>query len=179
MSDAWPDDGHGPPVHLRPAGDADADELVGLVAACWSEYPGCILDVESESPELLCVASSYAAGDGRFWVAEDGGQVVGCVGTRPADPGSLWLERLYVARQVRRRGVGGQLLGLVEAEARRRRATQVELWSDTRFTTAHRFYERRGYQRSPGARQLDDLSHSVEYHFRRALDGQDLGSAPP
>lgn len=39
----------------------------------------------------------------------------------------------------------------------------------TRFTDAHRLYERLGYVRSPGTRELHDLSRSVEYHFAKAL----------
>jgi hypothetical protein len=58
---------------------------------------------------------------------------------------------------------------MVEAEAATRGARALELWSDTRFADAHRLYARLGYERLPDARELHDLSHSVELHFRKVL----------
>jgi putative acetyltransferase len=72
---------------------------------------------------------------------------------------------LYVRAAARRSGLGGRLLAVAEDEARRRGARRIQLWSDTRFTTAHRFYERRG----PATRELHDLSASVEYLFFKDL----------
>jgi putative acetyltransferase len=155
---------------VRDARDDDAWDLIGLIAACWAEYPGCILDVHGEEPWLLAPASSYADKGGRLWVAEDGGRLVGSVGLVPAAAdGGVALRTLYVARRARRQGLGGRLVDLAEAEAQTRGATFVELWTDTRFLDAHRLYERRGYQRGPATRELHDLSHSVEYYYRKKL----------
>jgi putative acetyltransferase len=103
--------------------------------------------------------------------------VVGCIGARsrggaPERPRSVELCKLYVAREARRRGLGGALCALVEEEARARGAKLVELWSDTRFKDAHRLYERRGYARGPETRELHDRSGSVEYFFRLDLSGK-------
>jgi putative acetyltransferase len=57
----------------------------------------------------------------------------------------------------------------VEHEARRTGARMVELWSDTRFTAAHRLYERLGYIRLPETRSLSDLSQTTEFHYRKQL----------
>ncbi len=57
-------------IVLRAARDADADGP-GVIAAVYAEYPGCILDVETEVPELKAPASAYARRSGRFWVAAD------------------------------------------------------------------------------------------------------------
>jgi GNAT superfamily N-acetyltransferase len=173
-------------VPLRPARDADADGLIELIAACWSEYPGTVMDVDGELPHLRAIATAFRSWGGRAWVAEAGGHVIGSVGVVPTEPpaagateqpaagatgdgGGVELRMLYVRASARRSGLGGRLLGLAEAEARRREAGRIELWSDTRFTTAHRFYERRGYQRGPAARELHDLSASVEYYFSKPL----------
>ena len=45
------------------------------------------------------------------------------------------------------------------------------LWSDTRFTGAHRLYERLGYRRLPESRTLGDVSNSVEHGYEKALRG--------
>jgi putative acetyltransferase len=61
------------------------------------------------------------------------------------------------------------LVACAEDHARRLRATQMVFWSDTRFTTAHRLYERLGYKRVGGTRELGDISNSVEYLFEKHI----------
>ena len=156
---------------IRDGRDEDAWDLVGLVAACWSEYPGCVLDVHGEEPDLLEIASAYRRKGGRFWVVEAAGRLVASIGLAPApEPGGVLLQKLYVARASRRQGLGQQLVGLVEAESGARGASRVELWTDTRFEPAHRLYEKLGYTRNGATRDLHDLSHSVEYHYLKDLD---------
>ena len=157
---------------IRAGRDGDADGLIALIGGCYAEYPGCVLDVDGEIPELRAIASHFAGRDGRFWVVETGGRVVGCVGAAPArSPATVELLKLYVDHTARDRGLGRRLVGLVEDEAARRRAAAVELWTDTRFHTAHRLYERLGYARQPATRALHDLSGSVEFHYRKRLGG--------
>jgi len=157
-------------ITIRDASDDDSWDLIGLIAGSWAEYPGCVLDVHGEEPWLLAPASAYAAQEGRLWVAAIGDRVVASAALRPsAAPGTVALKSLYVARNARRRGLGERLVALVEAEARRRAATAIELWTDTRFADAHRLYERVGYTRGPHTRALHDLSKSVEYYYVKRM----------
>ncbi len=155
-------------IVLRAARDTDGPGVIAVVAAVYAEYPGCILDVEAEVPELKAPASAYARRSGRFWVAVDAARILGCVACRPVPEHGLEMEKLYVARAARRYGLGTRLLDLVEAEAQRRQAGYIMLWTDTRFEAAHAFYETHGFRRS-GLRELDDASQSVEYGFRKEL----------
>ena len=151
-------------ILLRDAGNADAAAIIELIAAAYAEYPGCVLDLEADMPELKAPASSYAQIAGKFWVAQgvaEAARILGCVACQPAPEGGLELEKLYVAR-------GARLLDLVEAEAVARRAGAIALWSDTRFEAAHAFYAARGFRRT-GQRRLDDASRSVEVSFRKDL----------
>ena len=92
-------------------------------------------------------------------MAERDSHVVGCIGYTPAsDPRGIELKKLYVSASERKSGLGGRLVALVEEAARQRGAELIDLWSDTRFTTAHAFYEKRGWKRSPNTRELHDLS---------------------
>ena len=185
---------------LRRVRDSDGPALERLVGAVWSEYPGCVLDVDAEEPWMRAPASAYAgrAGPwggpwrGAMWVVPaDGvpegpssrrGDLIACVAMRlrpdasspadsPADGSSLVceLKSLYVAASARRRGIGEALVRRVEREARSCGAAVVELWTDTRFTDAHRLYSRLGYARTGRTRELHDLSATVEYEFRRRL----------
>lgn len=154
---------------IRPARDDDADGLIALIDGCFREYPGCITDVDGEMPELNAIASYAKEYDGRFWVAERDGAVVGSVCAVPAAEQGMELFKLYVNASERGAGLGRVLIGLVEAEAVNRGAAFVELWSDTRFANAHRLYELLGYIRGPMTRALADKSHSVEFYYRKTL----------
>lgn len=158
------------PPAIRPARDEDEDGLIALIGGCFAEYPGCVLDVDGEIPELRAIATHFSGRDGRFWVAEAEGAVAGCIGIAPApDPDGVELLKLYVDGAMRGRGLGSRLVALVEAEANRRGAAFIELWTDTRFESAHRLYERHGYERLPKTRDLHDLSDTTEYHYRKRL----------
>ncbi len=157
-----------PPI--RDARDDDADGLIALLAGVFAEYPGCVMDVDGELPELRRIASYFREHAGEFWVAEQNGQVVGCIGYTPAcDASGIELKKLYVHASARKYGLGGRLVERVEDRARERGASFIDLWSDTRFVTAHAFYERRGWERGPNTRALHDKSDTVEYYFRKPL----------
>jgi putative acetyltransferase len=159
----------------RAARDEDAVALIALIGGVYAEYPGCVLDVEHEERDLLEIASAYARRGGEFWVSVDEASagLVACVGWLPSSASEMsgWVElrKLYVVRSHRRRGLAGALCSRVEAAARARGAAGIELWSDTRFLDAHRFYAGRGFRKQPGVRQLFDRSQSSEYHFVKPL----------
>ncbi|MBI4953849.1 MAG: GNAT family N-acetyltransferase [Myxococcales bacterium] len=159
---------------LRPARDADGAGVIALLGAVFAEYPGCVLDVDGEMPELRAIATWFARAGGRFYVVERAGadgraEIVASVGHTPSGRSGLELRKLYVASRARRGGLGSALCALVESSGRAAGARFVELWSDTRFLDAHRLYERRGYRRGPATRELHDRSASVEHYFRKEL----------
>jgi putative acetyltransferase len=163
---------------IRPARDDDSAGLIALIDGCFREYPGCVTDVDGEMPELYAIARYAEQRRGRFWIAERNGLVVGSVGVVPVSPvvpvpgidgQGVELLKLYVSSSERGAGLGRTLVGLVEDEARKRNAGFVELWSDTRFTDAHRLYELLGYIRSPFTRDLNDKSNTTEYHYRKVF----------
>ena len=159
-------------LQVRPARDDDAAGLIALVGACFVDFPGCILAVDLEMPHLKAMDTAFSRLRGRAWVAERDGTVVGVIGVKPAAASrTMELSTLYVGHAVRRRGLAARLVALVEAEARERSAQWVELWTDTRFTNAHRLYESLSYQKLPETRALEDLSDSIEYHYIKALGG--------
>jgi putative acetyltransferase len=156
-------------IKIRDARDEDAPGIIDLIAGCYADYDGCVLDVDGEAPELNSIATAHRTAGGRFWVAESEGRIVGSIGFIPDGNGGVEMKKLYVSRDARKMGLGAHLCSLLEAEARSRHASAVALWSDTRFEDAHRLYERRGYERGPKTRELKDKSKSVEYFFRKVL----------
>ncbi|NUP12108.1 MAG: GNAT family N-acetyltransferase [Polyangiaceae bacterium] len=169
-------------TRIREANDEDALDLIELIGSVFGEYAGCVLDVEGELPELRRLASWAGERGGRFWVAEDeaagrivamGGYTVNDVSSGPPDANvvgrGIELRKLYVHRRARTGGLGGKILDLVEGAARELDARYIEMWSDTRFVTAHGFYARRGYEKSHTTRDLHDKSASVEFYFVKKL----------
>jgi len=160
-----------PDLTLRPVRDDDAQDLFGLLTLCFAEYPGCFTDPHGDLPDLRAPASHVAGKPGAaFWAVEDGrGRVGACVMADFPETGTAELHRLYVRPDLRRRGLGERLVRIVEEHARAGAARRIVFWSDTRFTGAHRLYERLGYRRSPLTRDLGDISNSVEFHFAKEL----------
>jgi GNAT superfamily N-acetyltransferase len=158
-------------MHLRPGRDDDAEGFIALIGACWAEYPGCVMDVDGEVPELRALASYYAEHGGALWVAEADGRVAGIVGTKPLGEGAWELCKMYADAGQRGTGLAQTLIGAAEHFAQAAGATEMKLWTDTRFDRAHRFYEKQGYVRSGPIRVLDDLSHSLEFAYAKPLSG--------
>ena len=160
---------------IRAVRDEDSAAILAVLEAVFAEYPNCFLEL-SEVPELVQPATSFAAMDGAFWAADDDEGLAGFIALAPShddrdEPGTIELKKLYTARRARGVGLGRTLIELVEAEAARRGARRIHLWSDTRFETAHRVYERLGYVRLPETRELHDVSDTVEFHYEKRLGG--------
>jgi putative acetyltransferase len=159
-------------LSIRSATDEDAQDLFGLLALCFADYPGCYVDPHADLADLKVPGRSFAARDGGFFVVEDGrGRVGACVAVDFPHEGVAELHRLYVRPDLRGRGLGERLVRHIEELARRQRAERVVFWSDTRFVAAHGLYARLGYRRGSAVRQLDDISGSREYHFEKILAG--------
>jgi len=173
------------PFILRPAAQADALGAAAVVQAVFEEY-GFIWEPEGYHLDLYQLDRFYAQRGHRFWVAERDGRIVGTValerfsrvegeaGTRVLQegPGGLpqWriagcdcaLERLYVHPSARRLGLGQALFAQTMTQARADGLQAMEIWSDKRFTDAHRLYQRAG-ARVVGERICHDPDQSPEW----------------
>lgn len=161
-----------PGFTIREALDADSAALIALIDSCYREYPGCVMDPEGEDADLAAPRSAFASHDGTLWVVSprESSEIIACAGIRPAEaPGTFELKRMYVAHHARRRGIAGALFALIERTTRERRGHTLTLWSDTRFTDAHRFYESLGCTRGPRTRELHDPSNTTEFFYSKPL----------
>jgi len=157
---------------IREGRDSDAEGFIALISACWGEYPGCVLDVDGEVPELRALATYFRAQGGTLWAAERDGRVTGMIGTRPLKEDGAWeICRMYVDAAARGAGLAADLLRSAEAHARAAGAERMVLWTDTRFTRAHGFYEKHGYVRQGSIRILDDISNSLEFRYAKPAKG--------
>ncbi len=153
---------------IRAVRDEDALDVIELIGSVFGEYRGCVMDVDGEMPELRGMATYISQCGGEFWVAERDGRIVG-MGGYGRSGGGIELKKLYVHRRERGSGLGARIVERIEGAAKERAAGFIELWSDTRFTTAHAFYEKRGYERGKDTRDLNDLSKTTEFYFKKTL----------
>lgn len=163
-----------PQAALRPGRDTDAAGFIALISACWAEYPGCIMDVDGENPELRALATHYARKGGALWAAEADGALVGMVAVSPLANGAWEIGRMYVAAAQRGTGLALNLITTATAHAHAAGAGELKLWTDTRFTRAHAFYEKHGFVRSGPIRVLPDISNSLEFAYAKPLSGAQI-----
>jgi ribosomal protein S18 acetylase RimI-like enzyme len=85
----------------------------------------------------------------RFWIAEHGTHVVGCVAFRPLPdfPRAGEVRRLYVRPTHRGAGVADALMTVLETSARNEGFESLYLDTHETFAAAIALYERRGYER--------------------------------
>ncbi len=155
---------------LRPGRREDGPGLVRLIDEVYREY-GDVADVEGYDCDLLDVEAAYRRKGGEFVVLEEDGEIVGAHATQPIDleKGLLTFRRLYLPARVRGTGAGKFLMDWAVGWSRDNGYRRVEFWSDTRFSRAHRFFERYGFERG-GIRHVEEgkLKFS-EYFFALSL----------
>ncbi len=163
---------------IRAAIPADASAIQRLINGIFGEY-GLALTVDDKGrnagftnvdEHLEQPAEYFHARGGQFWVVEDAGRIVATVGALPQDTRAIELKALYVHPAIRRQGWGRRLTELVMDYARAAGKKRAILWSDTRFTDAHRLYRGMGFRQS-GERELHDIYNSSEYGFECDLTG--------
>jgi putative acetyltransferase len=83
---------------------------------------------------------------GSFWVATEGGTLVGTYGLEAGGEGVFELRRMYVDPTRRRRGVGALLLAHAEATCRGKGAAKLVLGTSELQTAAIALYKAAGYR---------------------------------
>jgi GNAT superfamily N-acetyltransferase len=98
--------------------------------------------------------ADYAAAvtAGHIWVAEDDTRLVGLLVLVP-QPDHLLLENVAVHWEAQGRGVGRQLLGVAEREARRQHFGEIRLYTNELMTENLAYYPRHGYTETHRAEQ--------------------------
>lgn len=153
--------------HVREARRTDSEGLIQLIDTVYREY-GDKICLEGYDADLLEVPESYQTQGGVIVVIEHDNKIVGSHACVPVDAtsGLYTFRRLYV--NARYRGVSpvGQLLMQWAIDyAVSQGAKRIEFWSDTRFTRAHRFFDKFGFQRTGEVREMHDSWEPYSEYF--------------
>ena len=123
--------------------------------------------MDVDAPELRALDSYYRRVGGALWIAGDGD---GMIATRPSFDTMWEICRVYVKPALHGTGLASTLLTTAESYAFKSGAAEFELWTDTRFTRAHRFYEKHGYRKQPEQRTLVETDGPVvEFRYRKTV----------
>jgi len=125
---------------LRLAQGHEAEALHALVRAAYVHY------VPRIGIEPLPMVDDYAAriAAGQAWVLEEGGALLGALVLEDTD-GGLLLDNVAVAEHARGRGHGRTMIAFAEAEARRRDASRLWLYTNEKMTENLALYARLGF----------------------------------
>lgn len=106
-----------------------------------------------------------AGDDTTVFVARDpeSGAALGCGALRRHGDGIGEVKRMYTREAARGLGVGGEILGRLEALAREEGLRELVLETGDRHEAAWRIYERGGFSRCPPVLDYPDTPFSVFY----------------
>lgn len=96
--------------------------------------------------DLLDIKTNYFDKEQPFWIALDEfDRVIGCIGTKLDDEGNLFLSRLYVKYDCKRKGIGSKLLELAENSGRERGYDEIHVHIGKDYLESQVFYPKHGY----------------------------------
>lgn len=144
-------------MEIRPAVRGDEEGVVRVIRSVFDEY-GFTWEPEGYHADLYDLEAHYGGDSAGFWVLESSGVIHGTVALHFFPPSDLAfdgvldrlpgcdcdLERLYLSADSRGRGWGDALFLRSISEARARGCQQMEIWSDKRFSQAHKLYQKHG-----------------------------------
>ncbi len=117
----------------------------------------------------------FAAPDGHFVVALDGGRAVACGGLARYDEREGEIRRMYVAPEARGRGLGRAVLGALEDAARALGYEVLRLETGDLQPQALGLYATAGFERVSRYGPYVNDEHSVCLHKRIAGPGSPVG----
>lgn len=101
----------------------------------------------SAQPDLLDIPGYYQQGNGNFWVALHGFEIVGTISLLDIGNGQGALRKMFVKKHARglRQGVAPKLLRVLLGWCKQRNVREIYLGTTLKFLAAHRFYEKNGF----------------------------------
>ena len=139
---------------------------MALINAVYHKYGDCLC-LENADRDLLDTDAYYIKAGGAVVVLDDTGHVRGTHAMLPeATRAKVCIfRRLYLEAALRGVPWGAQLMQWTIVWAHAHSMHRVEFWSDTRFTQAHVFFARFGFQCEGRLWSMDDGCIQYQEYF--------------
>lgn len=134
-------------IEIRPFSPEHAAGVVDVILPIQQQEFQIPITLEGQ-PDLNDISGFYQKGNGNFWVALDGGKVVGTVSLLDIGHDQVALRKMFVAASHRgaEHGTAKRLLDGAVTWARQKGVRQIYLGTTAKFLAAHRFYEKNGFR---------------------------------
>ena len=105
------------------------------------------IDLEAQ-PDLKEISRFYQKDNGNFWIARQGGTVIGTIALLDIGNQQAALRKMFVHKDYRGKDyqVGQSLLDELIQWARQKGLTELFLGTTEKFIAAQRFYEKNGFE---------------------------------
>ncbi len=100
-----------------------------------------------EQPDLTDIDSVFLRGNGNFWVALSGDEVVGTIGLVDIGNSEVALKKMFVRADFRGKehSVAARLMDNVKCHCQQNGIERIFLGTTSQMAAAHRFYEKNGF----------------------------------
>ncbi len=161
-----------PPVILREFIPADQPGVDQLQAEFMQEFFPEFADDPRQAgwnADVHDIQRYYLQAGGKFWVAEEAGEIVGVGGFRLASPGVAEIKRIRIQSRCRGKGLGKAILHEIEACCRDQGFSKILVDTDERLATAKAMYEKAGYVAYRVEREVEGSETYINYFFEKDL----------
>ena len=101
----------------------------------------------SDQPDMDDIDATYRQAGGDFWVADESGEIIGCIGLLPISTSVAVLKKFFVESRFRgsTHGVSSALFSELISHARSSGLDAIILDTPSVATRSHAFYRRSGF----------------------------------
>lgn len=150
----------------------DKDRVIQMVDSIYKEY-GDFIYLEGYDRDLLDIENNYFH-YGDFWVEtakDDENEIIGSIAVKKEldTEDTALMKRFYLLPEYRGLGLAKNLHDTVIHWCKQNQIRKLHLWSDARFTRAHFFYQKNGYERGEMVDKYDGAMPYQEYYFMKLL----------
>lgn len=150
-------------------------QVVDLIVEIQRDEFGIPITAEQQ-PDLMQIQRFYQVGDGNFWVARAGSDVVGTISLLDIGARQAALRKMFVRRDFRgsAHGTAQQLLETLIRWSAARGVQEIFLGTTAQFLAAHRFYAKHGFceiAKSELPAKFPIMQVDTKFYHRRLHDG--------
>ena len=133
-------------IEIVPFSQQHLAGVVGVILPIQQQEFGIPISLDAQ-PDLLDIPGFYQKGNGNFWVARHGDEIVGTIALLDIGRNQCALRKMFVNAAFRgsKHAVARRLLCVLLEWCRHRHMDEIFLGTTEKFLAAHRFYEKNGF----------------------------------